>query len=998
MVDIWCVSSAAAGGDGSAAKPFNTLSKLGTYLNSKYKVAGAAAGVRVIIRGRFPQQNLRIASMIGTAVAPWRIQGYEGDGQPPAIDGEGQWPADQSIRYNQWKDANGVVQGSYSMKRWTPILDFADGGSYFGQVDYLDVLNSGAGLVSGLNKISFTRCRFIGCLAVPVRVKTSGSDVWFDQCEIRQYGLANNKGMCFASWPGGVILAGDNGAQFPATATLNLFQRGKITRCIISDGWGEGINMFASVGNIVEDTIISDTFSPLLYFSGGQDFLINRVFGYRNPASAVNSYPEKTLVTKADLIPYGFNPGFFTFVSEPPAGGTAVSGPYTGQAGGFGGFTGGTEFPQVPAGRNGRITNCGLYRAGISEFRPKGSFTDAEWTANPESLQHFGLVIEGNTIWANGACITLQKVIDHSGGKLINNVMGQLSQSGRPFFYTGQWERKGNLWRYDPGGGYVTALDRVGDPKFSGAGDPVKGDAKYFLPLAGSLCVEGGVANSDLLVDYVGTIRSTTKPTIGMWEVKTAVPVPPTVTGLSPAEVVNEGVRLVAVTGTGFIGVSKVEVGGVSVSFSVTGETAMVISVPANMAAGTWDVLVTATAGRNGFSDAKLVVTDAPELPVVVGVSPAGGLNNGATAIVITGTGFSGVLGATVGGVALTGRMVISSTEIRGSVPAGLVAGVAPVVVTTTAGISNSSVGFVVSEPAHLPVISGISPGGCQEGVGAVVTISGSYLAGVLEAMLGATSLQVLSSGDSVAVVGVPSTVVAGSYLLAVRTSAGTSNSVGFVVDEAVVVPPPVRISQFGRMVFVGSSREIRVSQAGRMVLVSGTSKMDVTQFGRMVLGKSSALDVSQAGRMVLVYAGPYEAVTQIARLSISRLKVEEGPAKLRTVVFRWKPKTSSMEHGVAATKEPNEKVVLLFDFREGVGVQDEVVGIDRVWVKKGADDASNLPVALEKAGKPYLDDGCVYQTVIGGVSGVRYTVVCRVNLKSGVVLTVKGILWVRDF
>lgn len=543
----------------------------------------------------------------------------------------------------------------------------------------------------------------------------------------------------------------------------------------------------------------------------------------------------------------------------------------------------------------------------------------------------------------------------------------------------------------------MTALDRVGDPKFSGAGDPVKGDAKYFLPASGSLCVEGGVANPDLLVDYVGTIRSTTKPTIGMWEVKTAVSIPPTVTGLSPAEVVNGGVRLVAVTGTGFVGVSKVEVGSVSVSFSVTGETAMVISVPANMAAGTWDVLVTATAGKNGFSSVKLVVMDAPELPVVVGVSPVGGLNSGPTAVVITGTGFSGVLGATVGGVAITGRTVISSTEIRGSVPAGLVAGVASVVVTTTAGVSNSNVGFVVSEPAHLPVIVGIDPGSCQEGIGAVVTISGSYLSGVLEATLGAVSLQVLSSMDSVATVGVPGSVVAGSYSLTVRTAAGTSNSVGFVVNEEVVVPPPVQISQFGRMIFVESSRKIRVSQAGRMVLVSGTSKTDVTQFGRMVLGKSSALDVSQAGRMVLVYAGPYYATTQVTRLSSGRLKVEEGPAKLRTVVFRWKPKTSVMEHGVAATKEPNEKVVLLFDFRDGIGVGDNVLEIDRVWVKRG-EDTSNLPTALEKAGKPYLDDSCVYQTVIGGVSGVRYVVVCRVSLKSGVVLTVKGILWVRDF
>jgi len=72
-------------------------------------------------------------------------------------------------------------------------------------------------------------------------------------------------------------------------------------------------------------------------------------------------------------------------------------------------------------------------------------------------------------------------------------------------------------------------------------------------------------------------------------------------------------------------------------------------------------------------------------LPTVSGISPASGSTAGGTAVTITGTGFTGATGVTIGGAAATSVTVDNATTITCVTPAGS-AGTASVVVTTPAG------------------------------------------------------------------------------------------------------------------------------------------------------------------------------------------------------------------------------------------------------------------------------------------------------------------------
>jgi Putative Ig domain/IPT/TIG domain/PKD domain len=71
-----------------------------------------------------------------------------------------------------------------------------------------------------------------------------------------------------------------------------------------------------------------------------------------------------------------------------------------------------------------------------------------------------------------------------------------------------------------------------------------------------------------------------------------------------------------------------------------------------------------------------------PAGPTISGVSPLVGPITGATLITITGTGFTGATGATVGGAALTSFTVVNDTTITGDTSAGSFAGSADVVVS----------------------------------------------------------------------------------------------------------------------------------------------------------------------------------------------------------------------------------------------------------------------------------------------------------------------------
>lgn len=80
--------------------------------------------------------------------------------------------------------------------------------------------------------------------------------------------------------------------------------------------------------------------------------------------------------------------------------------------------------------------------------------------------------------------------------------------------------------------------------------------------------------------------------------------------------------------------------------------------------------------------------TPAPAAPVITAATPSSGAASGST-LTLTGTGFTGATGVTIGGTAGTALSVASDTSLSFTVPTGS-AGSSPIVVTGPGGSSNS--------------------------------------------------------------------------------------------------------------------------------------------------------------------------------------------------------------------------------------------------------------------------------------------------------------------
>ena len=92
-----------------------------------------------------------------------------------------------------------------------------------------------------------------------------------------------------------------------------------------------------------------------------------------------------------------------------------------------------------------------------------------------------------------------------------------------------------------------------------------------------------------------------------------------------------------------------------------------------------------ATGWTNPFATRPAYTT-----PMVTALSPASGPTTGGDALTLTGTGFAGTPGVTVGGVAATSIVVVSDTQITATAPAGS-AGARDVAVTTIAGTGSGA-------------------------------------------------------------------------------------------------------------------------------------------------------------------------------------------------------------------------------------------------------------------------------------------------------------------
>jgi large repetitive protein len=190
---------------------------------------------------------------------------------------------------------------------------------------------------------------------------------------------------------------------------------------------------------------------------------------------------------------------------------------------------------------------------------------------------------------------------------------------------------------------------------------------------------------------------ATPTPTTATPTPTTATPTPtattalPVVSSVSPASGTTLGGTVVTITGSGFTDLTTVMFGSTAAtSYTFISDSEITAIAPAEAVGTVAYITVVTPSGTSLTSTAyEFTYTAATTtVPTVTSISPTYGPVSVATPITITGTGFTGATGVTVGGTAATSVVVVSSTEITATTPASSSVGQVDVLVSTPSGTS----------------------------------------------------------------------------------------------------------------------------------------------------------------------------------------------------------------------------------------------------------------------------------------------------------------------
>ena len=215
-----------------------------------------------------------------------------------------------------------------------------------------------------------------------------------------------------------------------------------------------------------------------------------------------------------------------------------------------------------------------------------------------------------------------------------------------------------------------------------------------------------------------------------------AVPPPPTVTGLAPSQGPVSGGTTVTITGTSFTDATKVLFNGVAVTtpFTVNSDTSITATSPPSTTGslvGAVTVQVTTPSGTSTNSLYDLYTYTADPAPAVTGLAPNQGPVSGGTTVTITGTSFTDATTVLFNGVANTTPFTVNSdTSITATSPpstTGSFVGPVTVQVTTPFGTSTNSLNDLYTYTADpAPIVTGLAPSHGPVSGGTTVTITGT--------------------------------------------------------------------------------------------------------------------------------------------------------------------------------------------------------------------------------------------------------------------------------
>ena len=197
---------------------------------------------------------------------------------------------------------------------------------------------------------------------------------------------------------------------------------------------------------------------------------------------------------------------------------------------------------------------------------------------------------------------------------------------------------------------------------------------------------------------------------------------PPTVIGFTPASA-GPGMSI-TITGTNFIGVSAITMGGVPATYFTVVSSTTIIAIVGSGASG--PIVITMPGGSLQIPGTFTFIP----APAITGFTPSSGGTN--TVVSITGSNFTGATAVAFGGTPAAAFSVVSATSISATVGNGVTG---TITITTPGGMATSSGTFAYYPP---PTITTFTPSSGETTM--LVTITGTGFTGATAVAFGGTA------------------------------------------------------------------------------------------------------------------------------------------------------------------------------------------------------------------------------------------------------------------
>ena len=343
----------------------------------------------------------------------------------------------------------------------------------------------------------------------------------------------------------------------------------------------------------------------------------------------------------------------------------------------------------------------------------------------------------------------------------------------------------------------------------------------------------------------------------------------------------------ITITGSDLTGATRVTIGGNDVTSFVQVSSAKIVAVTPAGTSGESDVMVTVPSGDVTKTAAFRYTNSQPTISTV---TPSSSKISVATPITITGTNFGTALAGvsvSVGGVAATSPLFVSTTKITATTPASTVAGDKDIVVTTSNGIVTQFAGFTYY---GVPTIASVSPAAGPIAAGTIITITGTNLSDATIVTVGGVAATNISVISSTSIVAFAPAGVAGAQSVGVTTPGGVGTKASaytFVAAPTIASVTPSTGPMSGGTSFTITGTNL----SGASVTIGGIAASSVVATATSITAKSPSSTSKIAKPIVVTTSGGTSTPAQMFTYTgvapiIASLDPASGPVNGGTLLY----------------------------------------------------------------------------------------------------------------